>query len=70
MELLKSKKFVALIIGMITNIILFIATEALGINPEAATAVATKITGLIASYCIGQGIADNGKEAAKIIKEK
>jgi len=57
-ELLNSKKFVAMIIGVIATFL----SRRLGL-PEEQVA---EVIGLIIAYVVGQGIADNGKEAAKI----
>ena len=53
-----SKKAVAMIVG----IIMASFGKKMGLDEDALT----KIIGVVASYCIGQGIADHGKEAAKI----
>ena len=60
MDLLKSKKFQAAIGG----IIVVIGQDLAGLNldPETVTA----IIGLVVSYIVGQGIADHGKEKAKV----
>ena len=56
-QLLKSKKFVAMIIGIIAT---FLSTR-YGFDE-----VQTKeIIALVISYIVGQGIADHGKEAVK-----
>lgn len=58
MEILKSKKFQASIVGIIVVILsAFI--------PELDETEVTKIVALIVSYVIGQGLADFGKEAKK-----
>lgn len=57
-DLLKSKKFQVSIAGIIAVIVsAFI--------PEVDEAEITKVVALIASYVIGQGLADFGKEAKK-----
>jgi len=38
----------------------------LGLPEEQAADLSTKLVALVASYMIGQGVADHGKEAAKI----
>lgn len=60
---LSSKKVRATIAG----IVLVIANDALDLhlNPETVASV----VGLLASYVIGQGIADKGKDAAKVQAE-
>lgn len=55
-DLFGSKKFVAALAGVV-----FVAVNKLGLGIDENTVLA--IIGLIASYVIGQGIADNGKEA-------
>ena len=57
--LLASKKFVAMIVGLI---VIIVGKLGLNLDPEAVT----KVVGLIMAYIVGQGIADNGKEAAKV----
>lgn len=55
--MLKSKKFWAFIGGCIAA-----ALQAVGLDP----AIAEKLVAMAAAYCVGQGIADAGKEAAKL----
>ena len=57
--LLGSKKFVAMIVGLIATLVAKIGWDV----PEETIA---KVVALIASYIIGQGVADAGKERAKI----
>lgn len=64
-DLLRSKKFVALLTGLIINLAVLVSSK-IGVSEEMAKDVATKITGLVASYIIGQGVADVSKEAKKI----
>jgi len=64
-DLLQSKKFITAIIGVIA----VIAAEGFGV--ELNTETLASITFMISGYVLGQGIADNGKERAKlIIKDK
>lgn len=59
-ELFKSKKFLAALAGAAVVVL----NKAIGLElPEADV---LKILGVIASYIVGQGIADHGKEKAKI----
>lgn len=58
MQILKSKKF---LVGLGAALITYILNS-FGVDPD----VTTKIVGLAASYIVGQGIADAGKEAAKL----
>ena len=60
MEIFKSKKFWAAIVGEIAMVV----SEFTGMSVEAIVGMLT----VIVSYIIGQGIADNGKEKAKIDK--
>jgi|TARA_R110002096_G_scaffold55026_13_gene141634 uncharacterized membrane protein (DUF441 family) len=57
-QLFSSKKFTAMVIGIAAT---FLADK-YGLDQEQTTL----ILGTIISYIIGQGIADNGKEAAKV----
>jgi uncharacterized membrane protein (DUF441 family) len=59
MDIFKSKKFQALIAGIIITI-----TADYGLELDQQTIYA--IVGLFAAYMTGQGIADVGKEKAKI----
>lgn len=59
-ELLASKKFLAALAGAAVVVL----NKAIGLElPEADV---LKILGVIASYIVGQGIADHGKEKAKV----
>jgi len=64
-SLLGSKKFAALITGLIANLAVLGAAK-VGISEEMASDVAMKITGLVGSYILGQGISDHSKEAKKL----
>lgn len=60
-ELLSSKKFVAMIVGLVMSI----ATKYVpGLDEETTY----QIVGLVIAYILGQGVADAGKEKAKIEK--
>jgi hypothetical protein len=58
-EILTSKKALATVAGLIVA-----GSAKYGFGLDEATVV--EILGSVAAYVIGQGIADNGKEAAKI----
>lgn len=58
-EMLTSKKFVAMIVGLIVTLL---AKWKINIDPQ----VIYSLVGLIIAYIVGQGWADSGKEAAKI----
>ncbi len=58
-EILKSKKFLAMIAG----VVLAIASRAgLDLDPD----MVDRVLALVGVYILGQGIADRGKEAAKV----
>jgi uncharacterized protein involved in cysteine biosynthesis len=59
MDILKSKKFQASIVGVIVVIIS-------NFIPEIDEAEINKIVALVISYVIGQGLADFGKEGKKL----
>jgi uncharacterized membrane protein (DUF441 family) len=58
-DLFKSKKFVAMLAGLI-------ATLVAKIGWELDEATITQIVALVATYIAGQGLADLGKEKAKV----
>jgi len=64
-DLIRSKKFIAFATGVIANVAVLAASK-FGVSEEMATDAATKITGLVGTYVIGQGFADMGKEKAKL----
>jgi len=57
-DLFKSKKFVSLLVGVLVFVL---GRFGLGVSEDQLL----PIVGLIASYIIGQGVSDSGKEAAK-----
>jgi len=59
-DILKSKKFNVLLVGII--ILIGNGIFELGLDE----AEVTKMVALIGSYIVGQGFADNGKEAQKV----
>ena len=58
-ELLSSKKFVAMIIGMIITIA---ASVGFNLDPE----LVTLLVGMVVTYIASQAVADVGKEKAKL----
>lgn len=60
--LLASKKFLALLITMIA----MLAAHFTPLTEEQVTAFVEHATQLVMAYVIGQGIADHGKEKAKV----
>lgn len=65
-EMLVSKKFIALVAGLISTVLVTFGVE---INEENIVQLITLIlgmSGMVSSYIVGQGLADQGKEAAKI----
>ena len=62
-DLLSSKKAIVFLVTLIVDLVL-----ALGVPMDAAakTTVITTVTGLAAAFLVAQGIADAGKEKAKI----
>lgn len=63
--LLSSKKFLALLV----TLLVLVATRKLGLDEATATELAREIVALAAAYMVGQGVADHGKEAAKVEAE-
>lgn len=59
--LFSSKKFLALLVSL-----LVIAGVKLGLDEETATFIADRVVVLGSGYLLGQGIADHGKERAKV----
>lgn len=59
MELLKSKKFQALLVGLL---VLLVQQYIPGLDETKAT----EVVALVVAYIIGQGLADFGKEKAKV----
>lgn len=58
--LLQSRKFIAMIVGFIV----IVAAKVFKVDVDPL--MVAEIVALISLYILGQGIADNGKEAAKI----
>lgn len=59
MAIFKSKKFWMAVVGIVAMIVS-------SFIPAITEEMIMGIAGIIISYILGQGIADNGKEAAKI----
>lgn len=62
MGLAGSKKFGIMIVGILSTLMV----HKLGFDEAMATEVSTQIVGLAAAALVGQGVADLGKEKAKI----
>jgi len=60
-ELAKSKKFAALVMGLVSSVL-----ARVGLSPELAQPVSEMILAMVSVYMVSQGVADHGKEAAKI----
>lgn len=60
-DMLGSKKAVAMIVGLIVSLVGRLGLE---LDPEALTAVLSPVL----AYILGQGLADAGKEKARIEK--
>lgn len=67
---LGSRKFVALIVALLASLATIPLVKFLGLPPEEAQKLAlevsTHLTALASAYLIGQGIADHGKEKARV----
>ena len=61
-DLFASKKFIAMLVGIIVTLGAKICFD---VDQETAAMIA----GIVGAYILGQGISDNGKEAAKIDAE-
>jgi hypothetical protein len=69
-ELFSSKKFIAMIAGVLATVLLRLAGKFnVALDPDTAKQAADAVALLVASYCVGQGVADHGKEAAKITSQ-
>ena len=68
--LLGSKKFAALLIGLLVTLLAYPLTRWAGVDElgakEIALPIATLVVTQVSAYLVGQGIADHGKEKAKI----
>ncbi len=65
-DLLGSKKFIALLVGLVLEVL---TASVLPVSDEVKIQLMTWIGGLDAAYIGGQGLADIGKEKAKVEKE-
>jgi len=69
-SLLGSKKFVALMVGLLVTLSVYPLTRWAGMSEveakEIALPIATKLMALVSAYMLSQGVADHGKEAKKI----
>lgn len=63
MDILKSKKFQVLIAGFIILLLQALIPELANLNTQ-------ELIALMVAYLVGQGIADTGKEKAKIEAQK
>jgi len=59
-----SKKFAAMMIGL-----LMLLGAKIGLDESVSRGLSEQIVALVASFVVGQGIADHGKEAELIKKE-
>ena len=64
-DLFDSKKFRVLLIGIVLNILLYFDVLK-DLDATSKQELILSIDGLIAVFILGQGIADHGKEAAKV----
>ncbi len=63
-ELLSSKKAIITIIGLVLNLI--VAAGVIKLDEAARAQVMQGIMAIVGTYVVGQGIADHGKEKAKV----
>jgi hypothetical protein len=64
-QLIQSKKFISALAGLITIVLIHVIKATTGIEVDEIS-LTTLITAVISAYLVGQGIADSGKEAARI----
>lgn len=68
--LLASKKFAALVVGLLASLVQIPLIRWAKLPEEQAMSIAgsvsTKIVAAVSAYLIGQGLADQGKEKAKV----
>jgi hypothetical protein len=64
-ELAGSKKFAAKVIGLVVVLLLYV-----GLDKEIAEPVAQLVTVIVVAYLGGQGLADHGKEKAKVESDR
>lgn len=65
-KLFSSKKFVGFLIGAVLECLA--ASGVLNLDEATKAQFMTSIAGLVAAYVVGQGVADLGKEKAKVEK--
>lgn len=62
-----SKKALAAMAGTVTStLVLMAAKHGYGLDPAAAETLVKVILGIVGAYVLGQGVADWGKEGAKV----
>jgi hypothetical protein len=66
-DLLSSKKAIVTLAGVLTTVLLHVAGRLhVALEPDDANALSLKVMGMVSAYVLGQGLADHGKEAARI----
>lgn len=65
-QLLASKKFAALAIGLLSTVISLPLVKFMGLPLEEAKPMAEHAAQLVMAYMVAQGMADHGKEAKKV----
>ena len=69
-EMLTSKKFAAMCSGMLSVALAYPLSRWFGMDEaqaaEWSAAASAKVVALVSAYCVGQGVADHGKEKAKV----
>ena len=68
-ELLRSKKFAALGLGVVASLAGVVAGK-FGWDPASFSDSSTEVVAMISAYIIGQGVADHGKEKVKLENAK
>ena len=65
--LFSSKKALAAMAGTVASTLVMVAAKhGYGLDPAAAEKLVQVILGIVAAYVVGQGVADWGKEGAKV----
>lgn len=65
-QLLASKKFAALALGLVTSVLTLPLVKWAGLPLEEAKPMAEHAAQLVMAYLVAQGVADHGKEAKKV----
>lgn len=66
-ELFASKKFTVMLAGGIATVLIRVAGHFhIALDADSAKQAADALSLLVASYCVGQGLADHGATAAQI----